>query len=313
MKVLITGGAGFIGSHVTELLLEAGHQVAIMDNILVQKYHIDPEAKLYPYDIAAEEAGKVFSSFRPEVVFHLAAQISVQNSMSNPRFDASENLLGTIAVLEHCRSIGAKKIIFSSTAAVYGQPLSDILTETNPIKPQSFYGLSKYSAEEYIKLFANLYDLDYTILRYANVYGERQDFSGEGSVILNFIEKLLSGNRPIIFGTGEQTRDFIFVRDVAAANLAALTLGSKETYNISSHQSVSINKLLKQLCEILKVSVKANYDSPRLGDILHSRLDHNKAVKELTWKPQFSLEEGLRLTCAYFKNQRSDNPSGSSE
>lgn len=301
MNILVTGGAGFIGSHITEMLLEEGHRVAILDNLSKQSFYIHPEAVKYVLDINDHHVEKIFKEFKPEVVIHQAAQISAQNSINLPIFDAQINVLGSIALLEYCRKNSVKKVIFASSAAVYGRTGIEAVDETHLIRPQSCYGVSKYTVEQYIDLYSRLYDLDYTILRYSNVYGDRQNAKGEGGVISIFMENLLHGKCPTIFGSGEQTRDFIYVKDVAAANFAALNSGSRGIYNISTRQSISIKQLFQKLVGMLQLQVETKYAEGRPEDILHSCLNNQNACDHLDWAPIYSLDQGLKLTYNYYK------------
>lgn len=226
MKVLVTGGAGFIGSHVVDCLIESGHETVVVDNLATGKAsHVHPKAKLYVTDIRSKELKEIVETEKPRVVIHQAAQVSVKRSVDEPLWDAEINILGTLNLLECCRAANVEKLIYASSAAVYGDPVYVGVDERHLIQPLSLYGVSKYTPELYIKVYHHLYGLNYTILRYANVYGPRQDSEGEGGVVSIFIDKLLKGEQPIIYGDGEQTRDFVYVTDVAQANVMALTRG----------------------------------------------------------------------------------------
>ncbi|MGG1596239.1 NAD-dependent epimerase/dehydratase family protein [Paenibacillus naphthalenovorans] len=308
MKVLITGGAGFVSSHIVDELISLGHQVYIVDNLStgVAK-HLNPTASFYNVNILDDKLFDIFSKIKPEVVIHQAAQIDVQTSIHKPVLDAEVNIVGTIRVLEACRIYGVKKIIYASSAAVYGTPLYLPIDEKHPIKPLSFYGISKHTPEHYIEVYSNLYDLDFTILRYANVYGIRQDPKGEGGVVSIFIDKLLTGQQPYVFGDGEQTRDFVYVKDVATANIAALKQGCRGIYNVSSNQQTSINELLRLMSEFCERPYAPVYQPSRPGDIVHSCLDNREAIKNLGWKPQYSIQTGLQETCDYYKAKYLNN------
>lgn len=301
MNVLITGGAGFIASHLVDSLLHAGHQVSVVDNLSTGNYdYLPPNAELFQTNILDEQLDRAFMACRPQIVFHHAAQIDVQTSMKKPDFDAMTNIVGTLKVLECCRKYGVKKIVYASSAAVYGVPELLPITEDHRKKPISFYGVSKFSPERYIELFSDLYGLDYTILRYSNVYGIRQDPKGEGGVISSFLSKLLLRENPTIFGDGEQTRDFIYVKDVVSANIAAITKGYRGTYNISCNSQLSVNRLLQLMCSIMDRPFEPQYESPREGDIIHSRLDNTKAIHDLRWRPSHDIESGLTETINYY-------------
>ncbi len=302
MNIMITGGAGFIASHVVEACIEAGHRVAIVDNFSTgKKEHTHPDAILYEMDITGSKLAEAFAAFKPEVVVHHAAQIDVGASIRQPVFDASVNITGTIALLEQCREHGVRKMIYASSAAVYGSPISLGITETHPVRPESCYGISKLTGEHYVELYGKLFDLDYTIFRYANVYGTRQDPMGEGGVISIFIDRWLKRIPPVIYGDGEQTRDFVFVKDVVAANIAALTKGRRSVLNIGTNLQTSINDLHRTMCEIFGVSMAPVYNDGRQGDIEHSRLDNRLALEYLGWKPTYTLSQGLEETCDFYQ------------
>jgi UDP-glucose 4-epimerase len=301
MKVVVTGGAGFIASHIVDALVDIGHQVAVIDNLSTGKReYINSRALFYELDIMDPNVASVFQTFQPEILIHHAAQIEVRSSMLNPISDATTNIIGSIQLLEFCRVYGVRKIIYASSAAVYGVPVTLGVSEEHPIHPQSCYGVSKHTVEHYIDVYSRLYGLDYTILRYANVYGVRQDPKGEGGVISVFIDKWLHGTLPVIYGDGKQTRDFIYVKDVVQANLAALTKGSKTIVNIGTNHETSINELLALMNDIFNKSLMPVYKEKRPGDIEHSRLDNRLAKERLAWEPQYSLRVGLRETCEYY-------------
>lgn len=302
MKVLVTGGAGFIGSHVVDLLIENGYEVVIVDNLSTGKEEfINEKAIFYKKDITDDDLYEIFEKEKPDYVIHQAAQIDVQKSIDNPVFDAKVNVLGTVNLLECCRKSGVKKTVYASSAAVYGNPEYLPIDEGHRINPISYYGISKHTPEHYFEVYRQLYDLKYTILRYANVYGIRQDPKGEGGVISIFIDKMLKGEMPVIFGDGNQTRDFVYVKDVAKANLLALEKGDNEIVNISTNKPTSINELVDLMNKIMNTSLEPVYKEPRKGDIVHSYLDNKKALDVLGWKPEYSLEEGLKETIEYYR------------
>lgn len=302
MKVLVTGGAGFIGSHVVDKLIGHGFEVCIVDNLSSgRQENINPLAKLYVSDIIEKKRlSEIFDIEHPDFVVHHAAQIDVQASLRDPVMDAENNIIGTLSLVKCCASYGVKKIIYASSAAVYGNPVYLGLDEEHPVKPISFYGISKHTPEHYLQVFAHLSQVRYTILRYANVYGPRQDPKGEGGVAAIFADKLLSKQSPVIYGDGEQTRDFVYVKDVAAANLAALKLGDNEVFNISCNSQTSVNQLFEMCRDILQSSAKPIYKAPRPGDIVHSYMDNSKAKTRLGWSPEYSLYQGLRDTILYY-------------
>lgn len=303
MKVLVTGGAGFIGSHIVDYLIKNKHKVVVVDNLSTGKEeNINDLAVFYKVDITDFKGlENVFNVERPDYVMHHAAQISIQNSITNPMLDADTNIIGTVNLLRCCVEFNAKKIIYASSAAVYGNPLYLGIDEDHSLQPLSFYGISKLTPENYIKVFCDLYDLKYSILRYSNVYGIRQDPKGEGGVVSIFVDKLLNKQQPFIFGDGLQTRDFVYVEDIALANLASMHSGDGETINISVNKPTSLIELLKIMNEICGTNIKPIYTEARPGDIKTSYLDNRKAREILSWKPIYSLQEGIRLTMEFYR------------
>ncbi|UOQ45412.1 NAD-dependent epimerase/dehydratase family protein [Halobacillus salinarum] len=303
MKVLLTGGAGFIGSHIAEQLLEADYDVVIVDNLITGNLTNVPQgAKLYKVDIR-EELDLIFLKEQPDYVIHQAAQVSVSSSMEEPLYDGDENILGTINLLQACVTYKVKKFIFASSAALYGAPSYLSIDEKHPLSPVSFYGLSKLNAEAYIQMFSKLYGLAFTILRYANVYGMRQNAKGEAGVVAIFIDQLMNHLTPTIFGDGTQTRDFVFVKDVARANVAALNSLESEILNISTETQISILDIITQLSEILKINVSPNFEPERKGDIRHSYLSNELAKEKFNWTPRYSFAEGLKETVHFYQNK----------
>ncbi|MDQ0970515.1 UDP-glucose 4-epimerase [Neobacillus niacini] len=302
MNVIVTGGAGFIGSNLVDRLINEGFDTYVIDNLSSGKRKfLNPRAKFYQSDILdLQKMKELFEEVKPKAVFHLAAQIDVQTSIHNPGLDAQMNILGTINIIELCKTYNSK-LIYSSSAAVYGPPLNLPVCEQHPIHPLSNYGISKYTPELYIRCYAQLYNVKYTILRYANVYGPRQMPKGEGGVISIFINKIINNEIPVVFGDGEHTRDFIYVEDVVTANLSALNAEKSGTYNISTNKRISINKLIEKINTILNKNVVPEYKAERLGDINHSCLDNQLAKMELKWQPKYSIIEGLAKTCQFNK------------
>ena len=304
MKILVTGGAGFIASHIADRLVGLEHEVVVVDNLSTGKReYINSEARFYKCDITNYETLKlVFDIEEPEIVIHHAAQIDVQTSLKRPSFDAQNNIIGTINILECCRKLNVRKIIYPSSAAVYGNPQYLPVDEGHPVKPISFYGISKHTPEHYIRVYSQLYGIKYTIFRYSNVYGIRQDPKGEGGVVSIFVDRLLNEETPFIYGDGEQTRDFIYVKDVANANVLALARGDNEIIDISTNKPVTINELYKIMKEISGSSLEIEYKAAREGDILHSYLDNEKALKCLDWKIEYDIENGVKETLNYYNN-----------
>ncbi|MBB3108741.1 UDP-glucose 4-epimerase [Paenibacillus phyllosphaerae] len=304
-KVIVTGGAGFIGSHIVDKLIRLGHQVLVVDNLSTGRLsNLNQGALFRRMDINDDRLSDVFTAFRPEVVIHHAAQVSVAHSMKNPLLDAKVNIMGTINVLEACQRSGAGKIIYASSAAVYGKPERAVIDEDHALNPMSFYGISKHTPEHYIETYAELIGLEYTIFRYSNVYGGRQDAHGEGGVVSIFTDRLLSNEKCLIFGDGEQTRDFIYVKDIVEANIAAMTRGSGLIMNISNNTSTTVNELLRTMCELLGKPFSPTYMPSRPGDIKDSMLDNSRARRELGWAPGCTLQVGLEETLHYEQLQK---------
>lgn len=303
MKILVTGGAGFIGSHLVDGLIAAGHQVVVVDNLSKGDCaFLHPQAKFIFEDIISDRLVGVFKLERPELVFHQAAQIDVQTSVRVPQTDAQINILGTINVLEACIRSGVKKVIYASSAAAYGNPQYLGIDEQHPIEPLSPYGISKHTAEHYLKVYYHLYGLKYTILRYANVYGPRQDVRGEGGVVSIFINQLLRNGNLIIDGSGEQTRDFIYVQDVVSANLAAIYQGDNQLINVGTGVQTSIKQLYSLLKQLCKANVSAQYGPARKSDITHSYYNPLRAKRLLGWEAVYSLPKGLQETIEFYQS-----------
>lgn len=295
MKLLVTGGAGFIGSHLVDILLKQGEEVYIVDDLSTGKLeNLNPAASFYKMDICDPGLGDLIRSIRAEVVFHLAAQVSVPRSLEDPCKDTRVNVLGTVNLLEACVKVGVKRVIFSSSAAVYGMPQYLPVDEDHPLLIFSPYGASKAAGEEYLRLYHHLYGLEYVILRYANVFGPRQNNTGEGGVVSLFAQAMRDGLPFSIYGDGEQTRDFIYVKDVVKANQAALLCNPGITVNVSTQKATSINNLANLMKRIGNSSSAINYKPERPGDISASILCNSRAKEILHWEPVFTLEEGLR-------------------
>lgn len=303
MKVLVTGGCGFIGSHITDALIGAGHEVVIADNLSTGSLeNLNPKATLCQVDILSPEFEKVFEEHKPEVVYHEAAQIDIQKSIRETMFDAKTNILGTINVLTMVAKYHVKKIIYASSAAVYGNPEYLPVDEKHRVAPMSYYGISKHTPEHYIEVFAGIHGFQYTILRYANVYGPRQDPRGEGGVVSIFTNKYIAGEAPKIFGDGKQTRDFVYVKDIAGANLAAIDRGEGEIINVATNLPTTVNDINETMRKIGGFKTEAEYAPARVGDIDHSYLNNQKAKEKLGWSFRYSLEQGLEETIAYYKS-----------
>ncbi|NQD64949.1 NAD-dependent epimerase/dehydratase family protein [Bacillus haikouensis] len=301
MKVIVTGGAGFIGSHLVDALIDRGDYVHVIDNLSSGKiHHINPSAKFHEIELTSPKVIDLIDKIKPEYVFHLAAQADVSKSTLFPLEDLKANVAGTVNILEACRVSGVKKIIFSSTSAVYGNTGSEMIKEDTIASPISFYGLSKLTAEYYIKLYHESFSIPYTILRYGNVYGPRQTSKGEGGVIAVFLEKLKNKEKLKVNGDGLQTRDFIYVGDVVSANIAASNSEVNATMQISTGCSTSVLQLIDLIKQIHPLPVEYYHSHDRFGDIKHSCLDNRLAIKTLNWEPVHSIGEGIRKTYQSF-------------
>lgn len=308
MNILVTGGAGFIGSHLVDGLIAEGHHVIIVDNLSTgSRKNLNPKAVFYEEDIRHTDAlDRIFADEQVQIVFHEAAQTLVPYSMEHPKEDAELNIMGLINVLDMCRKYHVEKIIFSSSAAVYGDNLNVPLKEDQPLMPTSFYGLTKVTAEKYIQLYHDVFGLSYAILRYSNVYGERQGSHGEGGVVYVFSKALAQGRDLTIFGDGEQSRDFIYVKDIARANIKAMDAAVPSgIYNVSTAIETTINALKEILLYFSRVPVQVSYADARGGDIYRSALDNTAAKQVLQWKPATKLLQGLQTTYSYFVEEES--------
>jgi UDP-glucose 4-epimerase len=304
MKTMITGGAGFIGSHVADVCLDAGHDVVVVDDLSTGKRrNLNTNARLYVANICDTDAlEKVFAAERPEAICHLAAKANVRESMTEPLLYAQVNVMGSLALLEVSRRWGCRKIVYASTGgAVYGEPEYLPVDEKHPINPLDPYGASKHHVEHYLYIYGKHYGLDFTILRFPNVYGPRQDPFGEAGVVAIWAAQMLNGGNPLINGSGEQERDFVYVADIARANLLALTRGSGQTVNLGSGKGTSINQIFRQLKAITNSQCEEVHGPSKLGEVFRTYLQADKARVELGWQPQVSLQEGLEKTVAYFR------------
>ncbi len=306
MKILVTGGAGFIGSHVVDALIERGHEVAVVDDLSTGKReHVNPRARFYHLDIRdAKGLEEVFAAERPEIVNHQAARANVRESLEKPILYAEVNVIGSLNLLELSRKYGVEKFIYASTGgAVYGEPEYLPADEAHPINPLDPYGASKHFVEHYLYLYGVNYGLRYTILRYPNVYGPRQDPYGEAGVVAIFTGQMLRGEQAVINGSGEQERDFVYVGDIVEANLLALDRGDGGIYNLGWGFGTSINEIFARLKEITGYEKEAVHGPPKKGEVFKICLDATKARRELGWVPRISLDEGLRMTVEYFRRK----------
>ena len=305
MKILVTGGAGFIGSHVADAYIQDGHEVFIVDDLSTGSEHnIHKHARFQKMDIRNPSLKDLFAKERFDVVNHHAAQMDVRRSVADPAFDASVNVLGGLAVLENARQYGVKKIIFASTGgAIYGEQEAFPADEQHPLRPLSPYGITKLSTEKYLYYYKMVHGLDSVILRYANIYGPRQNPHGEAGVVAIFASKMIAHDHPLINGDGEQTRDYTFVGDVVKANLLALQVGGSEVFNVGTGKETDVNVLFRKLKKILDPSCPENHGPAKEGEQRRSVISYQKIKSMLGWSPSVSLDEGLALTAAYFRDK----------
>lgn len=304
MKILVTGGAGFIGSHLTDALIRENAEVYVLDNLSSgRRENVPQRAKFFEMDVRDEKIAEIIGREGIDAIVHLAGQTMVDASIKNPQNDATQNIVGIINVLEGARKNGVNRVIFSSTAAAYGDVDSNDLPilESHALNPMSCYGLSKVTAEKYLALYSSLYGVNYVILRFANVYGERQGDGGEGGVISIFTKKLAKGKNITIYGDGEQTRDFVYAGDIARGIIAALrTENTNTAYNLSGETETSLRELVSILSEIKGENIIPDYEKERPGDIRRSILSSQKAQRGLSWNAKMKLKDGLKLTYNYF-------------
>jgi UDP-glucose 4-epimerase len=303
VRVLVTGGAGFIGSHVADELLERGHEVAVVDDLSSGKRENVPEgARFHETDIRTG-CSEVFEEFGPDVLSHQAAQMDVRRSVREPDFDADVNVLGTVRLLQNCVLRGVEKVVFASTGgAIYGEQEAFPAAEDHPQYPISPYGVSKLAGERYLHFYNVQYGLSYAVLRYANVYGPRQDPHGEAGVVAIFCANLLAGKTSTINGTGEQTRDYVYVGDVARANVLALENEVPSgAYNVGTAVETSVNRLYELLLEASGKELPPEHGPAKPGEQLRSSVDPMKAGRILGWRPEVDLSAGLRETLRYFE------------
>lgn len=299
MRILVTGGAGFIGSNIVDALLAHDHEVAILDDLSTGKEkNISPKAKMYRADILDNDAvTKIFDEFQPEVISHQAAKADVRESLEKPQLYAMVNIIGSLNLLENARRVGTKKVIYAgSGGTAYGEPKYVPIREDHTVNPLDPYGASKHMVEHYLYLYQHNYGLNYTVLRYPNVYGPRQNPFGEAGVIAIFTYKMLNGETPTIYGDGKKERDFCFVADVARANVLSVTMGDNELYNIGSGAGVNINTIYQKLQRATGFDKPVKYAPDRAGEVSKIYLDASKAGKELGWEANVGLDEGLQLT-----------------
>ncbi len=305
MKVLVTGGAGFIGSHVTDALVAKGHDVHILDDMSGgRRENLNSGATLHELDIRTSAAADLVQDHGFEAMFHLAAQMDVRKSVADPRFDADVNIGGILNLMEAGRKSGLKKVVFSSTGgAIYGEPEFAPQDEQHPLRPISPYGITKLTTEKYLYFYQNAYAIDYVALRYGNVFGPRQNPHGDAGVVAIFIQRLMNGKTPVIYGDGKQTRDYVYVADVVQANLAGLDYDGSGVFNVGTSVETNVNQLYSIIRDEVAPDVESNYAPPRTGEQQRSVLDYRHSQRELGWKPQVAVKEGLQQTVAWFKSE----------
>jgi len=305
IKVLVTGGAGFIGSHLVDRLVQEGNEVVVIDNLSTGKRkQVNKKAQFYKMDIRSKRIERVFRKERPLIVVHLAAQMNVRLSTEDPVFDAEVNILGTINLLEHAVKNGVRKVSFASSGgAVYGEQEVFPAAESHRTDPLSPYGISKLAGEKYLAYYTNTTGLRHAILRFGNVYGPRQEPEGEAGVIAIFSKLMLDGGQPIINGTGKQTRDFVYVDDVVESLMVTLDEDIQGIFNVGTGQEATVNECYGIIKELTNSSCKDLYGAAKKGEQFRSVLDVRKLREGFDWEPQVSLAEGLKMTVEFFKAQ----------
>ena len=306
MNILVTGGAGFIASHIVDSYVQLGHDVTVLDNLSTgRKKNLNPRAKFVQQDLRDAEAMRtLFARQKFDVVNHHAAQIDVRRSVSDPVYDASVNILGVLTLLEECVKNGVKKVIFASSGgAIYGEQDYFPADEKHPTRPISPYGIAKLTTEHYLFYYKTVYGLDYVSLRYANVYGPRQNPEGEAGVVAIFTTRMLAGRPAVINGDGKQTRDYVFVGDLVRASVLALDHNGSDVFNIGTGRESDVNTLFRILNKETGSSCEEQHGPAKKGEQMRSVLDTRKISSALGWKPTVSLEEGLARTVDYFRKE----------
>ena len=302
-KAIVTGGAGFIGSHICDALIERGIGVVIIDDLSSgKKQNLAPDVTFYETDIRDESIPGIFAKEEPDYLFHLAAQMDVRKSVADPMYDASVNVGGMANLLEAGRTVGLEKVIYAATGgAMYGEPKILPADENAPVEPLCPYGLSKGTGEKYLELYRRLYGLNYTSLRFPNVYGPRQDPHGEAGVVAIFSQTMLSGKRPKMFGDGTMTRDYVYVGDIVAANIIALDKGDGEAMNLGWGEEVTVQQVFDGVRDAVGCDIEPEYVPERLGEVAHISLDASKAKKVIGWEPQVELLDGLARAVDFYR------------
>ena len=303
MKIVVTGGAGFIASHIVDAYLEHGHEVHIFDDFSTgQRANVNIKATLHRVDIAENGAAQLIEQIKPDVLSHHAAQMDVRHSVADPTFDARVNILGFINLLEAAKNSGVKRVIFASSGgAVYGEQEVFPAAESHPTQPASPYGVSKRAGELYLSYYHQAFGLPYIALRYANVYGPRQSAMGEAGVVAIFLSLLLAGKTPVINGDGRQTRDYVYVGDVVAANMAALQSSFVGPINIGTAVETDVVTIFQHLRDAVGSPIDARHGPPKMGEQRRSCLETSRAAQVLGWRHQMTLKDGLRQTAACYR------------
>ena len=302
MNILVTGGAGFIGSHIVDAYIQEGHRVVVLDNLSTGKREqVHPDAAFYHIDLMDSAVKDIFERETIEAVNHHAAQISVTQSVANPSFDAEINIVGSLKLLEYAAAHKVRKFIFASTGgALYGEQDYFPANEEHPTHPLSPYGIAKLTVERYLNYYRDNFNIQPAVLRYSNVYGPRQDPHGEAGVVAIFCQQLLKDQNPVIFGDGEQTRDFVSVFDVVNASLKALSEKCTGTYNVGTGKETSVNSIAASLIKASGKSLSPQHNPPRMGEQRRSSIDYGKFNKDHGWQPNQPLDEGLQHTFDFF-------------
>lgn len=305
MNVLVTGGAGFIGSHIVDRCVHEGHEVSVIDDLSTgKKSNLNRSAAFYKMDIGSSRVERAFRKERPVVLVHMAAQMNVRRSTEDPRFDAQVNIMGTINLLEHAVKHGVRKVIFASSGGtVYGEQQVFPAPESHPLQPLSPYGISKLSCEYYLKYFECVAGIKPVALRFANVYGPRQNPEGEAGVVAIFTQKMLQGEQPLINGTGMQTRDYVYIGDVLEAVMRCMNSEATGIYNVGTGQETTVNAIFAELTALTKSTCKELHGPAKKGELERSVLDASKLCKETGWEAVVSLADGLSETVQFFREQ----------
>ena len=300
---MVTGGAGFIGSNLADALIKQGHDVVVVDNLYMGRMeNLNPKAKFYLMDIGSPELAKVFENEKIEVVYHQAAQMDVRKSVEDPMFDAGVNVLGTLNLLQNSVQNKIKRFLFASTGgAIYGEQDYFPADEEHPTRPCSPYGITKLTVEKYLYYYNLVFGLNYTILRYANVYGPRQNPHGEAGVVSIFVNRMLDGEQPIINGDGKQTRDYVYVGDVVHANLLALERGLNDIFNVGTGIETDVNEIFREINKSVGNNTPEEHGEAKVGEQMRSVVSYEKTKKYLGWEPEIDLRTGLNKTVEHFR------------